>query len=187
MQTADKRDVRGNVIPPRSSHAYAPPVERTTEEEVVYMPPRRHHWLFPVGVTMGICAVLLLVWFQIVIPRWIRYQEQLSCGSQHICMTDAVVVPGQPARTFVSMIYNQRVTVIEVGKPDGTDSHIYIGGFVSLTNWQQVTPQIRAQDVNNDGYTDLVIVSPDFDNAYPVLYNQGNGSFAWIAPPRKEQ
>lgn len=48
-----------------------------------------------------------------------------------------------------------------------------------------VTPRIQVIDVNKDGYPDIVISSPDFAGANPVLYNQGNGTFSWQEPERK--
>lgn len=192
MQTTEKRDVRGNVIPSRRSTVSNQKtiiMDRDTEDEqvnVIVKYQRHGHWLLPVGVTMLVGTLLILLYSQVVLPRWIRYQDQLACGAGHICRTEVVVSPGQEPRTFVSLIYNQRLTVIETGKPDGSDSHVYIGPFLALTNWQEVTPHLQMLDVNNDGFADIVISSPDFQGASYVLYNQGDGSFDFKAPQRKD-
>ncbi len=122
-------------------------------------PPRRRHWLFPVGVGM---LVMLLLWLGLsaLISWWQMHQLDAQYGYPRTWQTDQVVGHddslAHPTH-FIFMNLNGHVVIIEIAGGDASRARIYSGPTIFGSNAASLPVTGEFNDVNGDGKVDMLV------------------------------
>ena len=122
-------------------------------------PPRRTHWLVPLGAGMLLLLPLFLGanW---IVSAWQAHQLDATYGMPRTWQTDAVVGHHDSAAHpshFIFENLDDHVVIIEIPGGDLSHTRVYAGPVLGGQDASGIPVTGSFQDVNGDGKPDLIV------------------------------
>lgn len=122
-------------------------------------PPKRRHWVVPVGLTI---MVMLFLWMlgSWAVTSWQAHQLDATYGNPRTWQVDAVVGHRDSSMHpshFIFLNLNAHVVIIEIPGGDGAHTIVYTGAEIFGDNAASVPVTGEFRDVTGNGRVDMIV------------------------------
>lgn len=145
-----------------TTHQGPPPRQRASIQTAAYQQPeptqagtRRLHWMVYVGIAM-MCMIVGWIILTTLLQWWQVQQDNMRYGMPRTFQIDKDVKHGGVSHFTVENL-NGHILIYEVRLTDVSKPHLYTGPVFSGAGTELQPATISFEDVNGDGYLDIVI------------------------------